>query len=173
MSTTGTEMKRAYGVGRGARGARVPSGLARLENDLEGLFEDFLSEVRPRRGWTGRLLDPSLSFAGDVVPRVDVLADGDDLVVRAEVPGIAKEDLEISVEGTTLTLHGEKRTEETTEEEKYFRNERNFGQISRVIELPAEVQADKAQASFADGVLEIRLPRTEEAKERAVRIGLS
>ncbi|CAI4033848.1 Hsp20/alpha crystallin family protein [Nitrospira tepida] len=105
-------------------------------------------------------------------PRVDLFEDKGDIVVKADLPGMSKEDIEVNLSDTTLTLRGEKKKEAEVKEKDYYRMERSHGLFRRVIELPSEVQADKVKASFKDGVLEIRLPKTEEAKrkERTIRV---
>ena len=78
--------------------------------------------------------------------------------------------MDISLDGNTLTIKGEKRKEEEVKEEDYYRSERAYGAFSRSIELPVAVQTDKVNASFKNGVLEIRLPKTEEAKKNVVKV---
>ena len=103
-------------------------------------------------------------------PALDVYDQRDDLIVKAEIPGLSKEEIDISLEGNTLTIKGEKRKEEEVKEEDYYRSERAYGAFSRSIELPVAVQTDKVNASFKNGVLEIRLPKTEEAKKNVVKV---
>ena len=103
-------------------------------------------------------------------PALDVYDQKDDLIVKAEIPGLSKEEIDISLEGNMLTIKGEKRKEEEVKEEDYYRSERAYGAFSRSIELPAAVQTDRVNASFKNGVLEIRLPKTEEAKKNVVKV---
>lgn len=97
-------------------------------------------------------------------PRVDVTEDKNNLYVHAEIPGVDKKDIKINVVGDELTISGEKKSEEKDENKNYFRIERSGGSFSRSFTLPAEVVIDKIEAEYKDGVLNITLPKTEEAK---------
>jgi HSP20 family protein len=103
---------------------------------------------------------------------VDIFEEGDDIVVKAEIPGIAKEDLEVSVTDNTITISGEKKKEEKIEKKNYFRMERTYGSFTRSIPVPSEIEKDKIKAKFKDGVLEIRAPKTEEAKQQAKKVNI-
>jgi HSP20 family protein len=103
-------------------------------------------------------------------PTLDIYEEKDDLIVKAEVPGLSKDEIDISLDGSTLTIKGEKKKEEEVKEDDYYRCERTFGAFFRSIELPSDVKADKVTASFKNGVIEIRLPKTEEAKKNVVHV---
>lgn len=103
-------------------------------------------------------------------PSVDIYNDGDDLVLKAEVPGISREDLDISFDHNVLTLSGEKKQESEVEEKDYHRIERSYGSFSRSFKMPDDVDADKAKALFKDGLLEIRIPRTGADKPKKIEI---
>jgi HSP20 family protein len=103
-------------------------------------------------------------------PVVDVYEEKDEIVVKAELPGMEKNDVEVNISDSELTLKGEKKKEEKIEEEDYFRCERSYGSFVRSVELPTDVQADKVKASFKNGILEVRLPKTEEAKTKEIKI---
>lgn len=104
-------------------------------------------------------------------PYVDVIEDKNTLLVRAEVPGTSKEDLDINLAGSTLTIKGEKKSDvEPLDHGEYLYSERTFGSFYRNIELPVEVKSDKVEATFKNGILEVRLPKTEEAKQRPTHI---
>jgi HSP20 family protein len=136
-------------------------GLTRWETEMERLFNDFF----------GRKLGPSWPErwvgAEMTTPALDVYEDKDDIVVKAELPGLGKDDIQVNISDSELTLKGEKKKEEKIEEEDYYRGERSYGAFTRSVDLPADVQADKVKASFKDGILEVRLPKTEEAKTKA------
>ncbi|NLC70531.1 MAG: Hsp20/alpha crystallin family protein [Desulfuromonadaceae bacterium] len=108
-----------------------------------------------------------------VSPSVDIFEDGDELVVKAEVPGMKKEEIDISISGDCITISGEKKTEDKVEKKNYYRYERSFGSFHRRFPLPVETRIDEARATFQDGILEIRLPKTEKAKAEVKKIPIS
>lgn len=141
----------------------------RSDSDLDRLMTDFFDR-RARAWWPERW---SLPAVLDIEPPVvDLYEDKDDLVVKAELPGMEKEDIEVNVTDHTLTIKGEKKKEEEVEEENYYRSERSFGSFRRDLELPSDVQAEKAKASFKNGILEVRLARTEAAKAKEIKIAV-
>jgi HSP20 family protein len=144
-----------------------PWRFSNVERMFEDWFEDFWGRPFPRmwRPGFGRLRALSLE-----APALDIYEQKDDLVVKAEIPGLTKDEIDISIEGNTLTIKGEKKKEEEVKEEEYYRSERTYGAFARSIELPAAVQTDKVNASFKNGVLEIHLPKTEEAKKNVVKV---
>ena len=97
-------------------------------------------------------------------PRVDVTEDNENLYVEADIPGVDKKDVKVSVVGDVLTISGEKKKESRDEKKNYYRIERTSGSFSRSFTLPSEIHSDKIAAEFKDGVLKITLPKTEEAK---------
>jgi len=101
---------------------------------------------------------------------VDMYETDKDIVVKANVPGVRPEDIDISVVGETLTIRGERKAEERVEQANYFYQERRFGAFSRSLTLPAPVQTDKADARFENGVLTLTLPKAEEAKAKKIEI---
>jgi len=89
-------------------------------------------------------------------------------------PGLfSKEEIEVHISGSVLTIKGEKRKEEAVKDQHYYRSERSYGAFARTLELPAEVKADAATAGFKNGVLEIRLPRTDAAKPRQIKVSVA
>jgi len=102
-------------------------------------------------------------------PAVNVWEDGENAFVEAEVPGLKSEDLDITVVGDELTLKGE-RSEASEEQASFHRRERGIGPFTRVIRLSTEVKADQVQASLTDGVLLLKLPKTEAAKPRKIKV---
>jgi HSP20 family protein len=140
--------------------------LFRMEREMERMFEDFWTRPwlgRPRR-W--RFLEEAEARA----PAIEVYEEKDDVVVKAELAGMKKEDLEVRISENLLTLKGEKKKEEEKKEEGYHYSECSYGSFTRTIEIPRDVRADKATATFKDGLLEIRLPKTDEAKKKEVKI---
>jgi HSP20 family protein len=103
-------------------------------------------------------------------PAVDLFEDKNEIVIKAELPGMEKENVEVKLTDHMLTIKGEKKKAEEVKEENYYRSERSYGSFIRTLELPADVHADKVKASFKNGVLEVRLPKTEEAKTKEVKV---
>ncbi len=139
--------------------------------EMDRMFEDFLS-----RGWmrpfhwewpsVGEIAKP---FEGKA-PRVDVIERDDEVVVKAELPGVDKKDLDVSVTENSVTIKGTTSHEEKEEKGDYYRCEISRGAYARTLSLPAYVNSDKARASFRDGVLELTLPKVEKAKRRSIEI---
>jgi HSP20 family protein len=117
---------------------------------------------------------PSLKFPAteELRPSVDIFEEKNDVVVKAELPGIKKEDIDVTLTDDTISIAGEKKKEEKVEKKNYYRWECSHGSFVRTFTLPAEVQTDKAKTHFKDGILEIRIPKTEEAikKEKKLKI---
>jgi HSP20 family protein len=138
----------------------------------EGWFERVLEDVwrRPLHGlwrserWLPETLIPS------AMPSMDVYQKDDAVVVRAELPGMSREEIDVTLAGETLTVKGEKRREENVQERNYHRHERCYGAFVRSVSLPCGVRSDAANATLKDGVLEVRLPKTEEAKARSIAV---
>lgn len=107
---------------------------------------------------------------GAWVPAVDIYEKNECLVIKAELPGIRKEDVTVEVEDNTLTLKGEKKFESDVKEESYHRVERSYGSFQRSFTLPATVDQAKVKAVFKDGILEITLPKVEEAKPKQIKV---
>jgi len=139
--------------------------------DMEKRFEEFFKRPFSMFGpsWMPRMKFPEM---GVISPEMDIFEDGNDVVVKAEMPGMKKEDIEVNLTDDTVTVSGEKKKEEKVEKKDYYRVERSYGSFSRSFRLPKEVQSDKAKATFKDGVLEIRVPKTAEAisKEKKLTI---
>jgi HSP20 family protein len=103
-------------------------------------------------------------------PNVDIYEDKDRLIVEAELPGMNRDDFEISVENNVLTLRGERKFEKKTEGDNYHRVERSYGAFTRQFTLPQTITADGATADFENGVLRVALPKREETKARKIEI---
>ena len=141
--------------------------LDRWERDAQRMMDQFFD--RPfMPWWPERRLrtEPTEINATNV----DVYVEKDDIVIKAELPGMEKGDIQVNLSNHTLTLTGEKKREEKTKDEDYFCSERAFGSFSRALELPGDVQGEKVKASFKNGVLEIRLPVAEAAKARTIKV---
>ncbi|MFQ5744528.1 MAG: Hsp20/alpha crystallin family protein [Acidobacteriota bacterium] len=139
------------------------------EREVDRWFEDFRRHIAFPRWWGREAWWPPAQL-GLEMPVLDMYEKGDDVVVKAEIPGMSKDDIEVNLADHTLTVKGEKKKEEEVDEEGYYCCERSFGSFSRTVELPADVKTEEATATFKDGVLEVRLPKTEAAKRKAVKV---
>ncbi|MBN1283724.1 MAG: Hsp20/alpha crystallin family protein [Proteobacteria bacterium] len=106
-------------------------------------------------------------------PAVDICEDKEAVRLTAELPGMRKEDVKINVEDGVLTIKGERRFSEETKKENYYRIERSYGAFSRSFTLPPTVESDRIKASMRDGVLEMQIPKKEEAKPKEVKIDIA
>jgi len=107
---------------------------------------------------------------GSWAPAVDIFERGDDLIIRAEIPGVEKDDIDISVENNTLSIRGQRKREKEFDEDRTYRMERVFGGFVRTFSLPRTVDASRISASYKNGVLELQLPKAEEAKPKRIEI---
>jgi HSP20 family protein len=120
------------------------------------------------------LRDEDTGLRGSWVPAVDIFeTDAHDLVVRAELPGISSDDIEVTVENGTLVLKGEKKFEAEVKEDQYRRIERTYGTFHRSFTLPNTVDTNKVSADVKNGVLTVKLPFREEAKPRTINVEVS
>lgn len=103
-------------------------------------------------------------------PTVDIFEEGGDIVVKAELPGMNKEDVSVDLHDHMLTISGEKKKEEKVEEKNFYRLERTYGSFTRSFEIPSDVKNDEVKAKFHEGVLEVRMPKTEEARKKAQKV---
>lgn len=125
--------------------------------DLGRFFEDFDIPT---------LLGEEREF----MPAFDVSETENELIVKAEVPGMEKKDIDISLSDGVLTIKGEKRQEKEDKKEHYYTAERRYGAFSRTIPLPVEVDTNKVDATYKEGVLEITLPKSETAKAKKIEV---
>jgi HSP20 family protein len=106
----------------------------------------------------------------EVVPAMDLFEDNGNLVLKAELPGIKKEDIEITLTGEDITISGEKRMEKEIKRKDYYKMESSYGSFCRTFSLPKEVQADQVKSTFKDGILEVIMPKSAEAKNKEVKV---
>ena len=137
------------------------SDMMSLRNAMDRLFED--SYIRPSRLW------PELG-RGELSLDLDVYQTDNDVVVKATIPGIKPDEVDISLTGDVLTIKGEHKEEKEVKEEDYFRKERRYGSFSRSIQIPVSVKSDKAEAVFDNGVLTLTLPKAEEVKPKQIKV---
>ena len=135
--------------------------LSQLEDEFFTRFFD-----RPFGPWFG----PAASLFGGWAPEVDTYEDKDNVIVKAELPGMKKEDIEVSVSGDVLYISGERKQEEKHEGAQNLRVERYVGRFQRGIPLRVQVQGDKIHAEYKDGILTITCSKTEEAKRKHIDV---
>ena len=138
--------------------------------EFDRLFEGVLprSWMRPLQ-WE-RPLFSELAHMELKLPKVDLIDREGEVVLKAEIPGVKKEDIEVSVDENTVTLRGKTSHEEKEEKGNYYRSEIRRGSFSRTVALPRDVDAGKARASFKDGILELSLPKLNKSKRVSVKV---
>jgi HSP20 family protein len=136
--------------------------LTDLRDEIDRLFEAPLSELARTSqllsGWT---------------PALDVYEDKDNVYVRAELPGMKKEEIDLSLHDGTLSISGERKSGEKHKDAEVYRSERFFGRFQRTVTLPTPVAADKVKAQYKDGLLTVTLPKAEEAKPKHIDVNVS
>ena len=130
-----------------------------LRGEMDRLWDRFVGETPFARGFTQELF-----------PSVDVTETKDNLLIKAELPGLEAKDVNVSVSGDILTIKGEKTKEEEEKDEHYYHCERYCGSFQRSFRLPVNVQADKVEATFDKGVLKVTLPKEEKAKKKNIKV---
>ena len=138
------------------------------ERDIDRWFDDVRRRLHFPSLWGGERWWPTEVEVQ--VPALDVYETDEEVVLKADMPGLSKDQIEVNLSDSTLTVTGEKKKEAEVKEEHYYRSERSFGSFTRTVHLPAEVKAAEAKATFKDGVLEVRLPKTEAARRKAVKV---
>jgi HSP20 family protein len=127
-----------------------------FSSEFNRLFDTLFQPVNSSQRWA---------------PPMDLVEADDHFVLKADLPGLADDDVNIEVQDGTLTISGERKSETEKREKGWYRVERSFGRFSRSLTLPEGVDAEKIEASFDKGVLEIRIPKPEERKPRRIEIG--
>ena len=135
--------------------------LSDLRDELDRLFE------LPFTGVGG-----SSSWISGWTPALDVYEDKDQFVVKAEVPGMEKEDIDVSLHDGSLTISGERKSDHKTEEAGVYRSERYFGRFQRTLDLPTGVDANKVKAEYRDGILTVTIAKAEEAKPKKINVSV-
>jgi HSP20 family protein len=139
-----------------------------MERYFDKFFRHPFSMMAPSVGLRDFLGDyPKL---GEISPSVDIFEEGNDLVLKAELPGIKKDDLNVTITENRITISGEKKQEKKIEKKDYHWMESSYGSFTRSFRLPENVNGDAAKASFKEGILEIRVPKTEEAKQKKITV---
>jgi HSP20 family protein len=139
--------------------------LDRLQSEVNRLFEGYNGQP-DRAGNAGGLLQGGRVWS----PSVDVAENQNEIVLRAEIPGMKQDEIDIELTGDTLTLRGERKFENEERKENFVRVERSYGRFQRSFTLGVPIQNDKVTATYRDGILEIHLPKSEETKPRKVTV---
>jgi len=136
--------------------------LSTLSEEINRLFDspfgEFTRHIKLFNEWT---------------PALDVYEDKDNLIVKAELPGMKREEIDISFHDGTLTISGERKYEQKNQDAETYRAERFFGKFHRTLALPKPVQSDQAKATYKDGILTVTLPKTEEAKPKQIQVNVN
>ena len=136
-------------------------GLPTLRREIDDIFDRFFNEpvfssaIHRRREW---------------IPSIDVSETRDAIMVKADLPGMESKDIEVNLQSGTLTIKGEEKAEEEKRDEYFHYQERRRGSFQRSIRLPVDVKEDKVEASFKNGILNIKIPKAEEVKRKLVTI---
>jgi HSP20 family protein len=132
-----------------------------FRRDFDDLVERFFGEEPV---FSHRLFGRTFS------PVVDIVENENDIIVKAEIPGMEQKDLDVNLVGDVLTIKGEKKSEHEEKGDNFHRIERSYGSFSRSFALPCEVRGDKVEAHYKNGVLSLKLPKSENCKTKAVKI---
>ena len=136
--------------------------VSEYRRDFDSLYDRFFGP---------NFLPSSFLFGeGNLGPSLDISESRKDITVKAEIPGIEAKDFDISIGGRLLTIKGEKKQEQKQKEEAYYRVERSYGYFNRTIQLPAEVNPDKVDATYKRGVLKIKLRKAKENEPKRIKI---
>jgi HSP20 family protein len=134
-----------------------------LKTRMDRLFDQFSRNWETEEGLT----------AGTWVPPVDVYETNDSIVLKLDLPEVRQEDVDISVEGNTLLIRGERKKEKEIEEKNYHRVERQYGSFARSFTLPPTLDTERIDAAFSTGVLKLTLPKREEAKPKQIKVKIN
>ncbi len=135
-----------------------------IQNEINRLFNTFFDQPGTPTGRNGH--------GRRWLPAMDLVETADHYVLRADLPGLSDEDVNIQLEDNVLTISGERKTEQETKQEGFYRLERGFGSFARSLTLPEGVDPESVQAHFDRGVLEVRIPKPEQKKPRQVQIAV-
>jgi len=150
----------------------VPDHVLTPIEEMEHMFDDFFARrwVRPFDSYHSFWRDMPTPFIDRAFPRVDIINRDNELVLRAQVPGVDKKDLVVSMTDNAVTMKGHSSHEEKEERGDYYRRECSSGSFSRTFALPDEVDGSKAKATFNDGILELTIPKNEASKPHNIQI---
>lgn len=132
-----------------------------LQEDFNRIFSGSLRRVRDQE-----------SFSGFYSPDIELTEDQSQYVLKADLPGVSKDEVQLNFTGNVLEIKGARKVEKERKEKGFYHSECRYGSFQRVIEFPTEIQSDKAKATYKDGVLELTVPKSEAAKPKQVQIEL-
>jgi HSP20 family protein len=135
--------------------------LTTLRDEMNRLFESTLAPFGATR---------DVGLFGGWTPPLDLYEDKENVFVKIELPGMKREEIDISLHEGMLTIAGERKTEKETKEGETYRSERSYGRFHRTVTLPAEVKGDQVKANYKDGILTVQLPKAEEAKPKQIEV---
>ncbi len=147
--------------------------MTRLMVRTNPLFEVGTEFSREMERWMDGLSRGLVRFTDEWSPTVDISETKDEVIVKAEVPGMTKEDISVFLQDNVLTLRGEKKQEKEEKDKTFHRVERSYGSFVRSFTLPTLVQADKVKAAYKVGVLQITLPKAEEVKPKEILVSVN
>jgi len=135
--------------------------LVSLQERMNRLFEDSLSR--------SKTTDQEMAM-GAWTPAVDIFETAEEVVLKADLPGVEEKDIDVRIENSTLTLRGERKFMKETKEEDYHRIERSYGVFSRSFQLPGSIDQTKISATHKEGVLEVHLPKREDTRPKQIKV---
>ena len=135
-----------------------------LQREMNSLFDNFFRgfDISPRGFYEGDL--------GEFSPSIDVKENEKEFIIKAEIPGVEEKDVEVTVSNDSVTIKGEKKEEKEDKDKNYYYMERSYGSFHRVIPLATEVESGKAQARIKNGVIDIKIPKSQTAQSKGVKI---
>ena len=138
-----------------------------LQKDMNNLFDNFFRGIDfSPRGF-------AVDGMGGFMPSVDVKENEKEFIIKAELPGVDEKDIEVTVTNDAVTIKGEKKEEKEDKDKSYYYMERSYGSFSRVIPLEAEIESNKAEARFKNGILDIKIPKNQTTKERGTKVPIN
>lgn len=139
-------------------------------DDLDRWFDNLLSRRWLQPDWKIPSWPEREFSLSKNIPKVDVIEHDNEIKVQAALPGVKKEDLDVSIDDQMVTIRASCKQEEETKNENYYCREINRGEFQRTLSLPTQVDGEKAKASFKDGILDITIPKSEQSKRRSIEI---
>ncbi|NIP37596.1 MAG: Hsp20/alpha crystallin family protein [Candidatus Dadabacteria bacterium] len=140
--------------------------------NMEKWFDELFEETHFPASWMSMPALRRFKTIEEFSPVVDMYDNKDEIVVKAEIPGMKKEDVHVTTTEDSVTIKGEMKKEEEVKEDDYYYSERSSGSFSRTLHLPSKIKTNKVDAKFDNGLLEVHLPKADESKPKEVKINL-